>query len=101
MLQREIDCPRGDASESSFLSCRPSSRTPPAYKCKQMPVPGWRVKKSSPDREASDSSSSQTLHQINKHIVSLSFWPEAFPVNGSALANAEHFALDEKQRQIV
>lgn len=99
--QREIDCPLGVASESSFLLCRPSCRTPPAYKCKQMQLPRWRVKKSSLDRVPSDSSSSQSLHQINQHIVRYSFWPEALRLNGSGLATVSQHALCGKQRQIA
>lgn len=84
-LQREIDCPLGVASESSFLLCRPPCRTPPAYKCKQMQLSRWRVKRSSLDRAVSDSSSSQSLHQIVRYVL----WPEALQLNESGLATVK------------
>lgn len=49
------------------------TETPPAYKCKQMQRPRWRVKKKNLDRMASDSSSSRCLHQI----VRFPLWPGA------------------------
>lgn len=80
--RREIDCPPGVASESSFLLCRPPRRN---SSCLQMQANATRPeteseKKSSLDRAASDSSSSQSLHQIKKRAVRHSFWPRSVAV---------------------